>query len=156
MTGKTSEEKELPVSEQSDADPAQADEAILASNGQAAEHERQEVPEHAAVAAEADELAVMTDDAAAEPRADDGAGPRIPPTSRPATTPPWPGTPRTSPPPLMRRLSLPRRVPPRPSPRPPLMARPTLTPEMPRGRRPMLMPGRRKAMPPMRRPQRRP
>ena len=62
------------MSEQSDADPAQADEAILASNGQAAEHERQEVPEHAAVAAEADESAVMTDDAAAEPAADDGAG----------------------------------------------------------------------------------
>jgi transcriptional antiterminator NusG len=74
VTGKTSEEKELPVSEQSDADPAQADEAILASNGQAAEHERQEVPEHAAVAAEADESAVMTEDAAAEPAADDGAG----------------------------------------------------------------------------------
>jgi transcriptional antiterminator NusG len=66
------------VSEQSDADPAQADEAILASNGQAAEHERQaehqrqEVP--GPVAAEADESALMTDDAAADPAADDGAG----------------------------------------------------------------------------------
>ncbi len=61
------------MSEQSDANPVQADEAILASNGQAAEHERQEVPEPAAVAAEADESAPMADDAAAEPAAPDGA-----------------------------------------------------------------------------------
>jgi transcriptional antiterminator NusG len=46
------------VSERSDADPAQADEAILPSNGQ--------VPEPVAAADEADESALAPDDAAAE------------------------------------------------------------------------------------------
>jgi len=48
------------VSEQSDADPAQADEAILPSNGQAAEHEGQQASEPVAAADAAD----SADDAA--------------------------------------------------------------------------------------------
>ena len=54
------------MSEQSDADPAQADEAILPSNGQAAEHEGQQAsePMAAADAADgADEAAPVVDDA---------------------------------------------------------------------------------------------
>jgi transcription termination/antitermination protein NusG len=61
------------VSEQSDADPAQADEAILPSDGQAAEHEGQQASEPLAAADAADdagESAPVADDAMA---ADDEA-----------------------------------------------------------------------------------
>ena len=54
------------MSEQSDADPAQAGEAILPSNGQAAEHEGQQAsePMAAADAADsADDAAYVVDDA---------------------------------------------------------------------------------------------
>jgi transcription termination/antitermination protein NusG len=53
------------VSEQSDADPAQADEAILPSNGQAAEHEGQQESEPVAAADaadSADDAAYVVDD----------------------------------------------------------------------------------------------
>jgi transcriptional antiterminator NusG len=53
------------VSEQSDADPAQADEAILPSNGQAAEHEGQQASEPVAAADaadSADDAAYVVDD----------------------------------------------------------------------------------------------
>jgi transcriptional antiterminator NusG len=53
------------VSEQSDADPAQADEAILPSNGQAAEHEGQQASEPVAAAGaadSADDAAYVVDD----------------------------------------------------------------------------------------------
>jgi transcription termination/antitermination protein NusG len=65
------------VSEQSDADPAQADEAILPSDGQAAEHEGQQAsePTAAADAADgADEAVPVADDAVADDAvADDAA-----------------------------------------------------------------------------------
>jgi transcription termination/antitermination factor NusG len=65
------------VSEQSDAGPAQADEAILPSDGQAAEHEGQQAPEPLAAADAADdagEPARVADDAVADDAvADDAA-----------------------------------------------------------------------------------
>jgi transcriptional antiterminator NusG len=51
------------VSEQSDAGPAQADEAILPSGGQAAEPEGQQAPEPVAAADAADDAAPVMDDA---------------------------------------------------------------------------------------------
>jgi transcription termination/antitermination protein NusG len=78
------------VSEQSDADPAQADEAIPPSNGQAAEHEGQQASEPVAAADAADSAddaayvvddvvvddapAAGVDDAAVDDAAVDGAG----------------------------------------------------------------------------------
>jgi len=60
------------VSEQSDVGPAQADEAILPSDGQAAEHEGQQAPEPTASAAP-DEAAPGLDDAAGDNTAVDDA-----------------------------------------------------------------------------------
>jgi transcriptional antiterminator NusG len=61
------------VSEQSDADPAQADEAILPSNGQAAEREGQQASEPVAAADAADEAAPVADGDVADGPVGDGA-----------------------------------------------------------------------------------